>query len=121
VFPPGLAVGALLTVKPIGREFIGYGVNGNNHFCCQTHGYLWAIYLKAEESQGRVSIEDTRPFDPVAFRETAPGQLHRCWILLDACFPYLKDGETPAECIERHRKDIDALMALLAKEKETPQ
>lgn len=36
---------------------------------------------------------------------------------LAACAPYLKDDETPAECIERNRKDIDALMTLLAREK----
>jgi hypothetical protein len=29
--------------------------------------------------------------------------------LLTACKPYLKDGETPAECIERHRKDAAAV------------
>jgi hypothetical protein len=37
--------------------------------------------------------------------------------LLDPCEPYLKDGETPALCIERNRRDIDALMSLLANEK----
>lgn len=31
-----------------------------------------------------------------------------------ACAPYLKDGETPSECIERNRKDIDATLSLLA-------
>ena len=30
------------------------------------------------------------------------------------CAPYLKDDEAPAECIERNRKDIDALMTVLA-------
>lgn len=30
---------------------------------------------------------------------------------------YLKDGETVMECIQRHRRDIDALMTLLVKEK----
>ncbi len=35
----------------------------------------------------------------------------------EACAPYLKDGETPAERIERERQDCLALMALLAKEK----
>lgn len=33
---------------------------------------------------------------------------------LEAYRLYLKDGETPVECIERHRKDIDALLTLLA-------
>lgn len=34
-----------------------------------------------------------------------------------ACEPYLKDGETPVECIERNRRDADALLTLLAAEK----
>lgn len=34
--------------------------------------------------------------------------------LVDACAPYLKAGETPAERIERDRKDCDALMTVLA-------
>jgi hypothetical protein len=32
-----------------------------------------------------------------------------------ACAPYIKDEETPAECIERNRSDTDAVMALLAR------
>ena len=41
-------------------------------------------------------------------------QAHR---LIAECSPYLKDGETPAECIARNRKDIDSLLTLLAREK----
>jgi hypothetical protein len=33
--------------------------------------------------------------------------------LVDACAPYLKDGETPAECIARNRKDVDIALSLL--------
>lgn len=36
----------------------------------------------------------------------------------DGCAPYLKEGETPAECLARNRRDIDVLMTLLAREKE---
>lgn len=35
----------------------------------------------------------------------------------EACAPYLKDGETPAECIKRNRDDSIALMELLAAER----
>jgi hypothetical protein len=35
----------------------------------------------------------------------------------EACSPYLKDGETPAERIERDHRDTLALMTLLAQEK----
>jgi hypothetical protein len=31
--------------------------------------------------------------------------------------PYLKDGETPTECIERNRRDVDAVMTSLIREK----
>lgn len=37
---------------------------------------------------------------------------------LDACAPYLKDGETPVQCIERNRRDLDMTLGLLATEKE---
>ena len=36
---------------------------------------------------------------------------------ITACEPYLKDGETPAECIQRNRDDAGAVLKLLAKEK----
>lgn len=37
----------------------------------------------------------------------------------DACAVYLKDGETPAQCIERTRRDGDALLRLLQREKKS--
>lgn len=33
--------------------------------------------------------------------------------------PYLKDGETPAECIKRNRDDVDTALSMLAKEQRT--
>lgn len=38
--------------------------------------------------------------------------------LFAQCAEYLKDDETPAECIARNRKDIDALMTVLAQRTE---
>lgn len=39
-------------------------------------------------------------------------------VAMEAAFaPYLKDGETPIERLERERRDNDALLTLLAKEK----
>ncbi len=38
--------------------------------------------------------------------------------LLDACAPYLKEGETPAQRIERDIGDMQALMGLLAKDRQ---
>jgi hypothetical protein len=37
--------------------------------------------------------------------------------LVAECAPYLKDGETPAQCIERNRKDANAAVGLLAQER----
>ena len=36
---------------------------------------------------------------------------------VEALTPYLKDGETPAECVARNRADVDSALSLLAKEK----
>jgi hypothetical protein len=36
---------------------------------------------------------------------------------LQACEPYLKDDETPAQCIERNRKDVDAALELLRQDR----
>ncbi len=36
---------------------------------------------------------------------------------IDEIRPYLKDGETPAQRIERERRDTDAVLTLLAREK----
>lgn len=41
--------------------------------------------------------------------------------LIAACSPYLKDGETPAQCIARNRADIDSVLTLLAQAKQTVQ
>lgn len=37
--------------------------------------------------------------------------------LLADCEPYLKEGETPAECIERNRQDAQQMMSYLADER----
>lgn len=37
----------------------------------------------------------------------------------NGCTFYLKDGETPAECIKRNRDDVDTALSMLAKEQRT--
>jgi hypothetical protein len=37
--------------------------------------------------------------------------------LWDPCQPYLKDGETPAECIARNRRDVDIALSSLARDR----
>ena len=49
--------------------------------------------------------------------QPAGAELRRQDELLAACEPYLKDGETPAERIRRERRDTDAVLTLLAREK----
>jgi hypothetical protein len=47
----------------------------------------------------------------------AEGEALRKVAELEACKPYLKDGETPAECIQRNRDDAGRALKLLAAEK----
>ena len=49
--------------------------------------------------------------------EVAAAELRRLDALIEACTPYLKDGETPAERIQRERKDTEAMTRLYAKER----
>ena len=37
--------------------------------------------------------------------------------LLEPLEPYLKDGETPTDCVKRNRAEVDLMLGLLAKEK----
>ena len=56
-------------------------------------------------------------YDPTYNQEQAAAELRRLHNQIAACEPYLKEGETPAERIERDHKDSLALMTLLAREK----
>ena len=51
----------------------------------------------------------------IAALDAARGDSHND--VLSSCQPYLKQGETPAECIKRNRDDGIALMELLAAER----
>ena len=57
-------------------------------------------------------------YDPSHNLEEAAAELRRLHDLVDACEPYLKEGETPAERIERERGDTEAVCRLYAKERE---
>lgn len=77
-----------------------------------------------EESAAlRRARDDVRKFveNWCAIRNVSPADtaavLRGAVAAAEACVPYLKDGETPAECIERNRKDIDAVLTLLANER----
>lgn len=49
--------------------------------------------------------------------DKASAELRRFHALIAACEPYLKEGETPVERMERDHRDSLALMTLLAREK----
>lgn len=40
---------------------------------------------------------------------------------LGECAPYQKEGETPAQCIARNRKDLSATLGMLADEKKNSE
>lgn len=54
---------------------------------------------------------------PEQWIDSAAAELRRIQAQMTACEPYLKEGETPAERIERDHRDSLALMTLLAREK----
>ena len=67
-------------------------------------------------------ILESRNGNPTGFGlgpvcDKAAAELRRLHAQIAACEPYLKEGETPAERIERDHKDSLALMTLLAREK----
>lgn len=43
--------------------------------------------------------------------------LSRTEVLVEACGPFLKDGETPAECIARNRRDVDGCLTMMIAER----
>ena len=45
----------------------------------------------------------------------------RLYKTLEDCQPFLKDGETPAECLARNRSDLDTALKLLAAEKKNKE
>jgi hypothetical protein len=52
------------------------------------------------------------------YREHAAACLRRLHALVAACEPYLKEGETPAERIERERGDTEAVCRMYVKQRE---
>ena len=45
----------------------------------------------------------------------------RLYKAMEDCQPFLKDGETPAECLARNRSDLDTALKLLAAEKKNKE
>ena len=66
-------------------------------------------------------MSDTTPcshYQLIGQREFCPDcGLSRAEVLVESCAPFLKDDETPAECIRRNRKDVDGCLTLLIAEK----
>lgn len=66
-------------------------------------------------------MTDTSPCSHLQFfgeREFCPDcGLSRTEALVEACAPFLKDDETPAECIVRNRRDVDGCLTMLIDER----
>lgn len=77
-----------------------------------SHKYLERA-VTAEAALAEAQREIARLKDNAKLNE-ALRQGDEALLQLADCAPYLKDGETPAACIQRQRKDIDATLSLLA-------
>lgn len=66
-------------------------------------------------------MSDTTPCAHHQFfgaREFCPDcGLSRAEVLVEACAPFLKDDETPAECIARNRQDASGCLTMLIDER----
>lgn len=66
-------------------------------------------------------MTDASPCSHLQFfgaREFCPDcGLSRTEALVEACAPFLKDDETPAECIVRNRRDVDGCLTMLIDER----
>lgn len=72
---------------------------------------------KARQLADALDAEVVRTVKLDVMHNDAACELRRQDELLAACEPYLKDGETPAERIQRERRDTNAALTLLAREK----
>ncbi len=69
---------------------------------------------KVDEHQTAVAMIDSER----AANERLTAEIARLRSIVEDCVPYLKDGELPADRIRRDIRDNDALLSLLAEEKE---
>ena len=70
-----------------------------------------------QEATGGTKTLDLPHFAKLAFAEGRKAENEALREKLDACAPYLKEGETPADRIQREIDDNAAVLGLLAKEK----
>jgi len=78
-----------------------------------THDVLYVATLGED---GIVNYDEARAVLVAALQPLAD-RLRAAEERLTECAEYLNDGETPAECIDRNRRDIDAVLGLLVVEK----
>lgn len=120
---------ALQAAEFAARSESGYGWSGSRQQASLRESILAALdpvlaRMQQEIETLRQERDSVRRFveNWCAIRNVTPSDTARAlrgdFALLEACAPaYLNDGETPAGCLERNRKDIDALLTLLAAEK----
>ncbi len=74
--------------------------------------------LRAEAAEARLSeVEAERDEQKENLGVFWIGETKHLREQIEACAPFMKDGETPAECIARNRKDTDSVMTLVVREK----
>ena len=79
-----------------------------------------AIRTEREKAEEVLRLAQVRLDDRNAAlmeRDHAEAERDRLRALVEECAPYLKDGETPIQRIERDFKDSQALLAMLAKDR----
>jgi hypothetical protein len=118
-----------LDLSPAAVEVLALAIEGHTHYtgavssatCYPCAGALMLRDLRAALTTAETERTQAAEMNArlVAQAEKMSGELLKAEtaavLVLGPCEPYLKDGETPAECIARNRRDADAVLVLLAK------
>jgi len=112
VRPPPLCDAEVLYTRPAPST----STQGLTEILAAIRHYAWTF---AQQTQGHSTGEDSdAAYEAVKTALASAAQPSQAQVALDDCQQYLKEGETPAECIERNRTDVDSALSLLVKEKQ---
>jgi hypothetical protein len=82
---------------------------------------VWALLDRLEGDAAPQVTGERAPTEDETKQATADGEVHgdvrELRQMIEDCEPYLKDGETPAQRIVRERRDTEAVLNLLIREK----
>lgn len=85
---------------------------------CDCHSKSRAKRIEALRAAIDGGSESMTHEDALATARTLGARVAEQAALLDACAPYLKEGETPAECIARNRRDVDTAMTSMVRDRD---